>query len=170
MVELMVALSILTVCGYLLSSTITATMAHRVAERETAAATRAIQNVFEDMRNEEFSELYALYNDDPNDDPGGAGTATGRDFAVEGLTPLPADADGFVGMVRLPSPDGVLREDAEDDELSLPRDLNGDAMIDEVDHAGDYIVLPVRVSVEWDGYAGPRRLEMFTMLADLEKL
>ena len=70
----------------------------------------------------------------------------------------------------LPSDGGPLREDVEDAELSLPRDLNGDAKIDALDHASDYIVLPVRVVVEWNGYAGPRRLEMFTMLADLEKL
>lgn len=170
MVELMVALSIMTVCGYLLSSTITATMAHRVAEREMAVATRAIQNVFEDMRNEEFGLVYALYNDDPNDDPGGTGTAPGRNFLVDGLAPLAGDPDGFVGAVVMPSPSGALREDVEDAELSLPRDLNGDAKIDDGDHASDYIVMPVRVVVEWNGYAGPRRLEMFTMLADLEKL
>ena len=52
----------------------------------------------------------------------------------------------------------------------MPRDLNADLMIDDQDHARDYVVLPVTVRVAWQGKAGRRSFEMSTMFAKLEKL
>lgn len=170
MVELLVALSILTVCGYLLSSTITATMAHAVAKREMILAAQAARNLLEDMRNQNFADLYALYNDDPNDDPDGVGTGFGGDFAIRGLDALEDDADGMAGRVTLPASTGPLLETIDAPALTMPRDLNGDSRVDGADHSTDYIVLPVTVTIEWDGYAGPRSLRMQTMLADLTRI
>ena len=42
-----------------------------------AAAIRA-SGVLEQMRNAEFSEVFALYNNNASDDPGGAGTVPAR--------------------------------------------------------------------------------------------
>jgi hypothetical protein len=119
------------------------------------------------MRCLPFRQLWALYNDDPADDPAGPGTAPGPHFAVSGLDPLEGDSDGCVGRVRLPSAEGQLREDADDEGFGLPRDLNGDTLIDERHHADDYAILPVLVELEWRSSLGPRRLQMHTMLADL---
>lgn len=163
-------MSILTVCGYLLSSTITATMAHAVAKREMILAAQAARNILEDMRNEKFAELYALYNDDPNDDPDGVGTGHGGDFGILGLDALEGDADGMAGRITLPASSGALLETFEAPGLGMPRDLNGDARVDGEDHSADYIVLPVIVTIEWDGFAGPRTLRMQTMLADLTRI
>lgn len=170
LVEVMVAVLILTVSVYLLSSTITAAIAHSSIKRERAIAVEASMNILERMRSERFDELFASYNDVPDDDPGGAGTAPGRNFAVHGLSAWDDDADALVGEVLLPSSLAVLREDTENRLLSMPRDLNADLMIDDQDHARDYVLLPVTVRVAWQGKGGRRSFQMSTMFAKLEKL
>ena len=77
LVEVMVAVLILTVSVYLLSSNITAAIAHSSIKRERAIAVEASMNILERMRSERFDELFALYNAVAGDDPGGAGTAPG---------------------------------------------------------------------------------------------
>lgn len=42
-----------------------------------------------------------------------------------------------------------LREDTVDPNLGMPRDLNGDGVIDGLNHASDYVILPVRIEVKW---------------------
>jgi hypothetical protein len=59
---------------------------------------------------------------------------------------------------------GELREDIEDEALGMPRDLNGDGEIDAVNHAKDYLLLPVRIRVEWSGLTGDRSYELYTVL------
>jgi len=174
MVEVMVAIVILTVSVYLLTSTVTAALGHSSVKRERSLAVDASMNLLERMRAEPFEELFARYNSDTEDDPGGAGTAPGRHFQVPGLDPDTSDPDGFVGEVIVPGVevapgDWQLREDQSLTQLTLPRDLNGDLMIDDVDHADDYIVLPVLVRVSWEGSSGRRQFEMATMFAQLEK-
>ena len=164
------AVLILTVSVYLLSSTITAAIAHSSIKRERAIAVEASMNILERMRNERFDELFASYNSVPADDPGGVGTAPGSNFAVVGLSAWDDDADALAGELILPSSLAVLREDTENSLLSMPRDLNADLMIDDQDHATDYVVLPVTVRVAWQGKAGRRSFEMSTMFAKLEKL
>ena len=63
-----------------------------------------------------------------------------------------------------------VREDLVDAELGLPRDLNGDNVVDDQNHAGDYIILPVCIVVRWQGMFGERSLRMVTMLTDFELL
>ena len=170
LVETMTAVMILTVCVYMLSSTVTATLGHSVAQREGAIAADEAMNLFEQMRHVPHERIFALYNADPGDDPEGPGTAPGRHFAVRGLSPWPGDADGLVGEVILPSPGPELSEMVQDPTLGMPRDLNGDAMLDSADHAKDYTLLPVRLRLRWDGQTGKREFEMSTMFAKLERL
>jgi hypothetical protein len=63
-----------------------------------------------------------------------------------------------------------LREDFVDERLGMPRDLNGDNIIDDKDHSEDYILLPVCVTIDWQGANGPQRCRVYTMLADYTKL
>lgn len=174
MVEVMVAIVILTVSVYMLSSTVTAAIGHSSVKRERSLAVDAAMNLLERMRSEPFEELFARYNSYPSDDPGGTGTAPGRHFAVFGLDAQEGDLDGFVGEVLLPEFEvGTtyeLREDTPLTELSLPRDLNGDLIIDDKDHTDDYIVLPITVRIAWKGKSGKRQFEMATMFAHLDKL
>ena len=169
MVEVMVAIVILTVSVYLLTSTVTAALGHSSVKRERSLAVDASMNLLERMRAEPFEELFARYNSDTEDDPGGAGTAPGRHFQVPGLDPATSAAEVIVPGVEVAPGDWQLREDQSLTQLTLPRDLNGDLMIDDVDHADDYIVLPVLVRVSWEGSSGRRQFEMATMFAQLEK-
>jgi len=169
MIEVMISVLILTMCCGMLTHTLTATATHRRVNGERAIAAEAARGVLEDMHNWNFGAVYLLYNDDPADDPDGAGTGPGKHFQVEGLTPDPDDPDGFVGEIQFPSDMAPLREDVQNELLCMPRDLNGDKVIDAEDHSLDYVVLPVTVTVHWRGRAGVRTFEMHTMLAQMEK-
>ena len=60
-----------------------------------------------------------------------------------------------------------LRENAVDTTIGMPRDLNLDGAVDALDHAGDYMILPVRVRVQWMGASGPRTVELQTQISGL---
>ena len=164
----MISVLILTLCCGMLTHTLTATATHRRVNGERALAAEAARGVLEDMHNWNFGAVYLTYNADPADDPDGPGTAPGKHFQVEGLTPDPDDPDGFVGEITFPTDSAPLREDVQDDLLCMPRDLNGDKVIDGEDHSLDYVVLPVTVTVRWRGRAGVREFRMHTMLAQME--
>ncbi len=112
--------------------------------RETASAYRGAQRALARMRAEDFAQLVERYNDEPNDDPGGPGTAPGSGFVVESLAPQLEDADGLVGRILLP----VLVDRA----------------VEPADRLGDYELLPVRVRVEWRGMGGDRSVEVQAVL------
>lgn len=169
MVEVMVALVILTMCVGMLTSTIASTTVQATVNRENAIAVEAARAAIEDMHNVEFSELFALFNEFGLDDPGGPNTGFGPHFAVVGLQPVEDDPDGMVGEVIMPGGLGILQETEENELLGLPRDLNGNIQVEEGDRSGDYLVLPVVVRLRWQGRAGVREFEMATMLAALSK-
>ncbi len=136
--------------------------------REKAIAAEAARSQLEEMRNHPFSQVFALYNDTPLDDPGGAGTAPGSCFSVQDLAPTSAGA--CIGRITFPALDSQLREDLVDENLSTPRDLNGDGAVDEANHAADFILLPIRVTVEWMPTAGQgatRNFTLYTMFSAL---
>ena len=133
-------------------------------------AVEAARGMLEDMHNRNFGAVYTTYNADPADDPEGAGTAPGRYFEIEGLSPTSDDPDGFVGEIFFPTSSGPLLENVVNADLGMPRDLNGDMIIDDADHTLDHLLLPVRLVVTWQGRAGVRTFEISTILADLEKL
>lgn len=172
LVEVMVAAFILTIGVYILSSTVTSAVSHALVQQERSLAIEATGNLVEELHAVPFGEAFALYNGVGYDDPEGNATAPGNTFQVEGLEPIVA-ADGTVlpvGQVLMPSSTGVLREDMTLEELGMPRDLDGDLVIDDVDHSRDYMVLPVIVRVSWESRVGPRSFQMQTMLAELGKL
>ncbi len=74
-----------------------------------------------------------------------------------------------MGKIVLPEFDagsGVeLREDLDLPELGMPRDLNGDGIVDSADHSADYRLLPVLLRLEWRGQSGHRQSEVRTILA-----
>jgi type II secretory pathway pseudopilin PulG len=139
------------------------------ANREADLATDAARQAIETMQAADFADAFRLFNADPADDPGGAGTAPGNAFAVAGLDPLPTDPDGTVGEIILPAVavggSEELREDVQEAVLGMPRDLNGDGLQDALDHAADYGILPVLVRLEWRGATGAAAMEFKTLLA-----
>lgn len=142
------------------------------ANDEAALADAAARRMAEELADVTFAEIFARFNAEPADDPDGIGTAPGAAFDVEGLTPRADDPDGRVGIIEFPvdpAAPGVLREDVVDDDLGMPRDLNGDAgfsstVFDSLDHSSDYRLLPVTVRVEWTGISGDQFLEIHQLL------
>jgi hypothetical protein len=138
--------------------------------REVGRATQAARQVLEGIQAQAFAEAFRYYNGTTADDPGGVGTAPGKNFNVAGLTPRTDDPDGFVGEVVFPTPagqPGVLRENTVDAKLGMPRDLNGDGLINNLaDYSTTYTILPVRVRVEWVGAGGPGVVELRTLLGN----
>jgi prepilin-type N-terminal cleavage/methylation domain-containing protein len=169
LVEIMVALVILTVSTFMLSSTITSAVSHSEIKRERALAVEAAMNTLESMRAYPFSEIFAQFNATPDDDPDGVGTGPGMHFAAPGLKVLDDDLDGFCGRILLPSETDLLYENVEILDLGLPRDLDGDLQVDEDEHSADYLILPAKVFVEWEGAGGRRVFEMSTQFSAFRK-
>jgi len=167
LIELLTAVTILVFGIGALVSMVAATSAANQLNRETALALSAGHGLIERMRGDPFAEVFARYNLDDDDDPGGPGTAPGASFAIAGLAALPGDADGRPGEVVLPAGGPELYEDEDLPLFGLPRDLNMDSFVDAADHAADYRVLPVLIRIRWQGRTGPRRIQFMTTLADL---
>jgi prepilin-type N-terminal cleavage/methylation domain-containing protein len=168
LVELVVVIAILTVSVAMFAQTISASARLDPVANETMLAAEGARLKLEDMKAVELADLYRLYNANATDDPGGPGTAPGNTFSIEGLSP--ATVGGVVGRIDFPVSGKQLREDVADAALGMPRDLDGDGAIDTADHAGDYIVLPVRIRVEWaskTGKGGKRWMETFAMFSPL---
>jgi hypothetical protein len=162
-------MTILLVAMLLFSSAVSGLAKQRAVNRETGLAVAAARNMLERLRSEDFSRVFALYNADPLDDPGGPGTAGGSRFAVQGLDDAPDALAGLQGEILFPTVVDMvgglqLREDVDVRALGMPRDLSGDGVIDDQDHAGSYFILPVQVRVRWRGVTGIRQYEMATQL------
>jgi prepilin-type N-terminal cleavage/methylation domain-containing protein len=164
LIEMSVAAVVLTVAVCGLSGSIVSSVALNRVNHETALAEAAVRGTMERITGSTFAETFARFNADPADDPGGAGTAPGATFAVTGLR---GDGGALPGRITFPvgAPD-VLREDVDDVALGMPRDLNGDGVVDAADHSGNYCLLPVRVTVTWRGVSGLRSLTVETLLCD----
>lgn len=165
LIELMVVLAIMTVALSMFSRTLVSSSRLDPLNRETVIAGEAARSKLEEMRNNRFEDIYALFNDDPADDPDGVGTAPGSEFMVDFLEPVAGQ--NFIGKVSFPEVNGVLREDAPDEMLGMPRDINADGLVDADPRVDDYVILPVRIRIEWSGAGGDRSLEMYTLFADV---
>jgi len=137
--------------------------------RDAAVARQAARLELESLQGVTFSQIFAAYNDDAADDVGLTVPASGAGFEVAGLTPQFGDADGMSGRISFPvedgGPAGVLREDLVDARFGMPRDLNLDGVIDAADHSDDYVLLPVRVQVEWRSPTGNQSITLETTLS-----
>ena len=164
LMELVVAIALMAIAFAGISSTLATTMSQRKANQESARAIRAALSMADTLRDADFATLFASYNASDLDDPNGVGTAPGSDFAIPGLTAREDDADGFVGRVVFPGDGLTLREDTVETSLGLPRDLNGDLVVDALDHAADYEVLPLTIQVDWAGPRGPQSIQIATTM------
>ena len=159
LIELVVAVAIMAIAFAGISTSLAASMSLRKSNQDTARAIRAALSLADTLRDEDFATLFVRYNESTADDPVGL-TAPGANFTVPGLAPRDNDADGFVGHISFPGDGVALKEDAANRTLGMPRDLNGDGTIDAADHASDYGVLPVLITVEWKGSKGSAQIEI----------
>jgi len=167
LLEVVIAMSVFVIGSGAILSTLIVGTSLRESTRETAMAVEAAQSAVERMGGADFSELFASFNSNPLDDPGAAGTAQGSSFAVPGLDAQEGDVDGLPGEIFFPGDGTILREDWNDQPLGMPRDLNGDGVIDALDHSLDYSNLAVRVRIVWWGSSGDREITIFTTFADI---
>lgn len=167
MVEVMIALTVVTVATYILTSTVMASMSAIGRKREKAIAADSLSNMIERIRSCPPQDVFALFNDDPSDDPYGPGTAPGPTFAVPGLEPAAGvDAYEAIGEVLMPGDGAVLNEAATETLFGLPRDLDGSLFIEDDDCSDRYVLLPVIVKITWNGAGGDRTLQMATVVMD----
>lgn len=164
LIETAISLTVMVSALLAFGQAIVSSMRAAAASRESTLASEAARQLLQDLVAADFEDVYALFNEDPADDPDGVGTAPGANRAIEGLDPDPADADGMAGEVVFPVAGGVLREDVVDAALGMPSDLNDDGIIDGLDRSGDYQLLPVLVRVRWRGSAGISKVEFRTLL------
>lgn len=172
LVEVMIAMVVGTVATYILTTSVTASVANTVTRQQQAVAAEGAMNCMEQIRSTPVELVFALFNEDPSDDPDGVGTAFGSIFDVEGLSPV-LDKNGNpcpIGQVLLPGHGAVLDETLEQAAFGLPRDLDGDLRVLAGDCSDRYLVLPVTVRIHWRSRLGDRSLELSTLLVDLEKL
>lgn len=169
LLELLIASSLLTIglIGTLGSITQASQSARTSNERDTAM--RAAADKLDEILCSDFSKLAANYDSSPANDPSGAGTAPGATFTVTGL-PLPkvqgTTAHGIVLLPNLNYGSTIqIREDINIPSLGMPRDLNGDTLIDSADHSSDYKLLPVLVEVQWQAANGVASLKLAAIVS-----
>lgn len=170
LLELMFALTLMLIglLGFAQVLMITSTAA--AAAREEAMASQAAAEMLKTIQSAGFVQIFGLYNDVTADDPGGPGTAPGKNFAIAGLNAAPGDPDGLPGEILFPTvaaQPASLREDLVDARFGTPRDLNSDGVIDASNHAANYTLIPVVVQVRWRGARGIGTYQLKTMIANL---
>lgn len=171
LIEVVVALAVASIGVLGFSQALLGSIVLGQVNHQSSMARRAASDILEDMHTVPFTEIFARYNASDLDDLP-SGTHMPGTFSVEGLDPVATDADGLVGEIVFPTVIGAgggleLREDAAQGGLGLPKDLNLDGLIDGLDHALDYKLLPVLVRVSWRGIKGPASIEFKTTLVDL---
>jgi type II secretory pathway pseudopilin PulG len=153
--ELLVSITVLLVALIGLVSVMYYTTRLNTVNRENLAALRAAELQIETLRALKLEEIVPRYNATTADDLG-TGTNPGAFFDVEGLK---AGSGGRVGKISFPG-DGIkLLENVTDAAWGMPRDLNGNGVIDVVDVSGpDLKLLPVKVEITWTGVQGQRTM------------
>jgi len=165
LLEVLISATVFVLVAGAVVTTLVISNALNTTNRETMLASQAAQSALEALKGVPFDQVFARYNATSADDPAGV-DSPGNVFEVRELDPLADDADDMAGTIEFPG-DGVqLREDGDDRDLGLPRDLDGDGNTDAANHAANYRILPVRAIVEWHGKTGDRRLELVTVLTD----
>ena len=167
LVELMVSFSVLLVVllGFsrmLLSSRMASSTTH-----EATLAKEAARSMVEVLQASPLRTIYARYNSDAMDDPGGGLVSPGAAFDVRGLEAPLDDADGRVGQILFPELNGELTENLNVSQYGwTDLDLNGDGDHDDANVSLDYQFLPVLVRVSWLGAGGPGSVEFKTLIAN----
>jgi hypothetical protein len=163
LVEILIAGAFIALAACGMAALLAGSLSMNAVNKETAQARTAARRMLEELQNVPASDVFATFNTVTEDDPLGQATAPGSIFSIQ-MKPAAIQVSDMTGTVVFPEYVGQLREDLKDENLGMPRDLNGDGVIDSENHAKDYLVLPVRILVEWRGMTGERTYELHTVL------
>lgn len=157
LIELTIALTLVVVALGGFSRALSTSLVTVDQHAESSRALEAARQMVERLQATPFDEVFTTF--------------AGQGFAVERLQAVAGDADGLPGELVFPTVEAggalELREDVEQPLLGMPRDLDGDGLVDGEDHAAEHDLLPVIVRVRWRSPAGEARVELSTLLADL---
>lgn len=161
LLELLIAGCILCVGTCALVVVVIHSMILATMNSETARAQEAARSILERVTSVPPEHAFALFNQVTGDDPADLEAPGGR-FEIGGTE----EAAAITGEIIFPvGTDGAsLREDVVDPHLGMPWDLNGDGVIDSANHADDYVLLPVRIRVTWNGVSGERSFDLAATL------
>jgi type II secretory pathway pseudopilin PulG len=147
--EAAVALSMLAIALLALWGTLVYCTRSNAAAEQKKRAMNAAQGKIEELKAVPFHALIGEF---------GPGGATGDRFHVSSLDDELSGAEGRI-VFYTDETDTVT-----DPSIGLPMDLNGDGDAADRDVAGSYLLLPVKISIHWDGVLGPQRLDLRTIL------
>lgn len=152
LVELVVAMAVLSVALMGLMSTILSSSTLQQNTREKAVAYNHARRLLEEMRSVDFREVYARYNSTTGDNPAG-GASPGSVFTVAGL--IPPHSGNPVGEIIFPeSGPGILSETVNNPSMGMPKDLNRDGDALDTDVSATYKILPVKIVIRWRSVGG----------------
>ena len=166
LLEIIIGLGVLVIAILGILGTIIGASRIDQATTEQIRAMNACRSIIETMKQTTYSEIWRRFNSNGADDPGGANTAPGANFAVTGLRAQAGDGDGMPGQIFFPEFAGNLCETVIDARLGMPaaKDLNGNNLPVDLNVNTTYRILPVRVVVDWAGATGPYHIEITTFL------
>lgn len=165
LVDICVALVVLSISLGILVSSVFSGIRMAKSDQETAAANQALRSAMTRLEAAPAREVFAVCNLDASDDLQGQSASSYLAIPTYALTDREGGALSITASFPvLDQAPGVLREDLDLPELGLPRDLNGDGTIDSGDHADDFVLLPILLTLEWDGPSGAHSVRMATIL------
>ena len=160
--ETLVAAAVLAIGFLALASATASGTSAMLSNEENARAAAAARQALEELENSDtpFEQLFAEYTtglEIPDTD--GRTKPLDRTWKVKGI------ASTGAATVRLDFP---MSKTGQLDEAVAQRDLNGDGEITEGNRGADYKILPVTITVTWQGTSGPRTIEVQTLLHKTE--
>jgi len=147
--EAAVAMGMLAVALLSLWGTLVYCARSNVAAEQKKRAMNAAQAKIEELKSVPFATLVTEY---------GKGGTVGNLFHVRTLDDQQSGAEGQIVFYTDET------DTKTDPTIGLPMDLNGDGDMGDKDVAGAYQLLPVKISIQWDGVLGRQRVDLRTIL------
>ena len=139
LVEVVVAVTVVSMSVLGLGAVFIASQrAHEVAVEE-AVVSHALRRAVSEVRGKEFAEIGTLYED-------------------YGFTVPEVEGSGSITM--------YFDETRDVPQLGLPRDLDGDGLAKSTDVSASYVLIPIRVTVNWSSTDGQRTQSLYTYLSE----
>ncbi len=178
LVDVLLAMSVIVATALTAFHLTVSTVAAGAANERLSAARLVMREAMTELERRPFEDVFRAFNDDPSDDPDGPGSGPGPAMLFEVVrntdddsldirkVDSATDASSPAGLFRVvvvfpTADDGTVSERRTDFLEGFPADLNrdGDAADSHLS-VEDVEVLPMKLSVLWEGSSGVESLEM----------